>query len=480
MASVGWFRDLLMLAFSLLLLVIAGLLATHSSFAVAPLDGSRSLFPLSLIVIATICLMFTQRHWTTLSVRRAMLSLAVSLAVTVVIARGCIEGLTRRDGVFLRTSKADAGRTIVTALRLTRWETGLAVALYAAVGLLAGLRHRPWLLMFLIFAQGTVYLCAPLVAVWNLRAKAVPAHRRGLAGQAEHRRRRRRTPMPRSAAAALTALCVGGLASLFVAPVSLLEATSVARGALSPRSLLATAGADVYLTLGSPGGAYYGVTSVNLSDLAASSPGGYQRLELSFDTSSLVLLADVLSAAARGGSISNVSLAYRTSSHGGRPVTERVDTFATAEVTSMSEQLAGKPTGSVSLLLPAAGDLTSAPGTLQNAGPFVSLSAAPIARAYVTLGAGSPSYPVVAVSLSQQGAGAAFDLSFTTSALPLLDRIFTAEGAATTIHGLTLAVSDRVGGGQLLHTFSKLTVSGFAENVSGSLAGTATLASRPH
>ena len=479
MASIGWFRDLLMLAFSLLLLAITGLLVTHSKFAIAPLDGSKSLFPLSLILIATTCMMFTQRHWTTLSLRRAVLSLVVSLAVTFVIARGCIEGLIRRDGVFLRTSKADGGRTIVTALRLTRWEMGMAVALYVSVGLLAGLRHRPWLLMFLIFTQGTVYLCAPLVAVWNLRAKAVSAHERGLAARAEDTRRRRRAALPRPAAAALTALCVGALASLFVAPISLLEATSVARGALSPRSLLATAGADVYLKLGSPGGAYYSVTSVNLSDQAASSPGGYQRLGLSFDTSSLVLLGDVLGAAARGGSISNVSLAFRTRGHAGRPVTERLDSFATAEVTSISEQLAGKPTGSVSLLLPAAGDLTSTPGTLQQAGPFLQLSAAATARAYVTLGEGSPSYPVAAVSLSQEGAGAPFDLSFTTSALPLLDRIFTAQGAAAPIHGLTLAVGDGGAGGPFLHTFSRLTVSGFAENVSGSLAGTATLAGRP-
>ena len=479
MASVGWFRDLLMLAFSLLLLAVAGLLVTHSRFAVAPLDGSRSLFPLSLIVIATTCMMFTQRHWTTLSLRRAVLSLVVSLAVTFVIARGCIEGLARRDGVFLRTSKADGGRTIVTALKLTRWETGMAVALYVSVGLLAGLRHRPWLLMLLIFAQATVYLCAPLVAVWNLRAKAVPAHRRGLA---EHTRRRRRAPLPRPVAAALTALCVGVLASPFVSPASLLHATSVARGALSPRSLLASAGAHVYLKVGSSatgGGAYYPITSVNLSDLAAASPGGSQTLGLSFDTSSLVLLGDVLRASAHGGNVSNVSLAFRTPGLGGRPATERVDAFATAEVAAMTEQLSGQPKGSVSLLLAAAGDLTSTLGTQQQVGPFAPLSAAPATRAYVTLGHGSPAYEVTAVSLSQAASGAPFNLGFTTSALPLLDRIFNAEGTAATIRGLTLTVRDRAGRGQLLHTFSKLSVSAFAENVSGPLAGTATLAGRP-
>src|SRR5919201_3432135 len=159
MASLGWFRDLLMLAFSLLLLLITGLLVTHSRFFVAPMDGSKSVLPLSLLVIATICMMFTQRYWTTLSYRRALMSLVISLAVTFVIARGCIEGVARRDGVFLRTSKTSGSRTIFTALKLARWETALAIALYAAVGVLATLPHRPWLLMFLIFGQATVYLC---------------------------------------------------------------------------------------------------------------------------------------------------------------------------------------------------------------------------------------------------------------------------------------------------------------------------------
>ena len=92
MASLGWFRDLLMLAFSVLLLATSALTVTDSSFAVAPLDGSRSLLPLSLIVIVTICMMSTLRQFTTLSYRRAVASLIISLGVTFVIARGCIEG----------------------------------------------------------------------------------------------------------------------------------------------------------------------------------------------------------------------------------------------------------------------------------------------------------------------------------------------------------------------------------------------------
>ena len=68
MASLGWFRDLLMFAFSALLLVITGLLVTQSHFTVSPMDGSRSIFPLALIVIATLANMFALRLWTTMFV----------------------------------------------------------------------------------------------------------------------------------------------------------------------------------------------------------------------------------------------------------------------------------------------------------------------------------------------------------------------------------------------------------------------------
>ena len=350
MASLSWFRDLLMLAFSLLLLVITGLLATHSGFAVAPLDGSRSLLPLSLIVIATICMMCTLRHWTTMSFRRAVLSLVISLSVTLVIARGCIEGVARRDGVFLRTSKSGGRRTIFTALRLTRWETVLAVALYASVGLLAGLRHQPWLLIFLIFVQATVYLCGPdrggveppgpgPSPATNAPARGAPCARSAAGGA--------RALVPRPAAAALTALCVGGVTSAFVAPACAAarddhgagrRVPAVAAGrrghrGLPQAGLVGRRGRPRVLPhhLGAP---------VRSRGVLAGRAG---EAGLSFDTSSLVLLGEVLRAAADGGRISQVSLAFRTPGPDGRPATELVDTFATAAVTSLTEQLSGTP-----------------------------------------------------------------------------------------------------------------------------------------
>ena len=365
MASLGWFRDLLMLAFSLLLLVITGLLVTESRFVVSPMDGARSLLPLSLIIVATITMLWTLRLWTTMSYRRALLSLLISLSVTWVIALGCIEGLARRDGVFLRTSKSGGRRRIRAALRLTRVETTLALALYIAAGFLAASRHVPWLLVFIIVLQGTVYLCGPIASVWNLWAQGIPVseYRRRFEKRRLRADRSRRSwarlPRPAAAGATLAAICAGGVTSAFLAPVPLLQA-SAARRAVSPQSLLAgSASTQVYLKLGSSasaaGGAYYPVTSVHLSTTSA-------RVRIRFEATSLVLLGEVLRAAADGRRISNVSLAFRAPGLGGRLTTESVDTFGTAAVTSLREHLSGVPTGAVSLVLPAVSHVVSEPG----------------------------------------------------------------------------------------------------------------------
>ena len=264
-----------------------------------------------------------------------------------------------------------------------------------------------------------------------------------------------------------------------MAPAALLHATTVPRGAVSPQSLLASGRTQVYLRVGSSstqaGRTYYPIGSIHLSASAAHSPRGSAQVELSFQTSALVLLGEILGAAADSRPISTVSLAFRTPGAGGQSDTDLVDTFATAAVTSLSEQLSETPAGSVSLLLPASSSVTSTPATLQQAGPFAAVAEAPTAKASVTLGTtagGAPAYAVTAVSLSQAASGAPINLSFASAALPLLDGIFHSEGTAG-IPVLTLSVQAGAGGGLLWHTFSRLSVSSFAENLSGSVSGTA-------
>jgi hypothetical protein len=100
--------------------------------------------------------------------------------------------------------------------------------LYASAGLLSTLSHPPLLLIFIISLQGSVYLCAPIAALWNLRAQRVPAltYRRRFEERRLHHARRRRplSRVLRPLTATLLALGVGGVTSAFVAPAALLRA----------------------------------------------------------------------------------------------------------------------------------------------------------------------------------------------------------------------------------------------------------------
>jgi hypothetical protein len=215
---------------------------------------------------------------------------------------------------------------------------------------------------------------------------------------------------------------------------------------------------------------------VHLSRQAASTASPAQ-VRLSFRTSSLVLLGKVLRAAASGGRITGVSLAFRAPGRSGRPATELVDTFASAVVSSFQEDLSGTPAGRVSLVLPAVSHPVRTPGALERAGPFAP-SAPSAAQAYVTLDpAAAPSHPVTAVRLTEAAPGAPLGLGFATSSLPVIEGIMRYQGAAAAIPALTLSV--RAGGrDQLTCTFSGLGISSFAENLSGSLSGTAMLVVR--
>jgi cellulose synthase/poly-beta-1,6-N-acetylglucosamine synthase-like glycosyltransferase len=235
MASLGWTRDLMMFGFALLLLTITGLRLSGSRFALMPLAGDKSLLPMSLIVIATICMTWTLRHWTTVSRRRAVLSLLISLSASWITALACIEGMSRREGVFLRTSKTGSShRPLRTALRLSRWETVLAVSLYASAGLLAASAHPPLLLVGIISLQGTVYLCSPIASLWNLRARRVSSleYRRRFDEQRFRQATRGRPSFRagRLAGALGLAFVVGAAAAVLAAPGELLPGSAVNHG----------------------------------------------------------------------------------------------------------------------------------------------------------------------------------------------------------------------------------------------------------
>jgi cellulose synthase/poly-beta-1,6-N-acetylglucosamine synthase-like glycosyltransferase len=235
MACLSWLRDLLMVGFALLLLVVTALTVTSSHFVLMPLGGNSPLLPMTLIVVATLCMTWTQRHWTTISWRRAGMALVISLSAAWITALACVQGLTRREGVFLRTSKKGADkRPIRTALRLSRVETLLALSLYTCAGLLIARGHTPYILTGIILVQGSVFLCSPVSAFWNTRAQRVPGHEyRARYASRQLRRSRRFAPnfLTVGFIGALVLALLGGLSiAVFSAPSKLAPVHAVTVG----------------------------------------------------------------------------------------------------------------------------------------------------------------------------------------------------------------------------------------------------------
>jgi cellulose synthase/poly-beta-1,6-N-acetylglucosamine synthase-like glycosyltransferase len=215
MACLSWMRDLFMLGFALLLLAITGLLLSGSTFAVTPFAGDRSLLPMSLIVIATVTMTYSLQFWTSLSLRRAVLGIVVSLSASWITALACVSGLCRREGVFRRTSKTGAGQhRLLNALWLSRWEALLALVLCSAAGLLASRPHPPVVLVVVVAVQSIVYFCSPVVALWNVFAERVPAR---VYRERFEEHRRRRAYRSRHAARSSVSIAAGLLSAVVVA-----------------------------------------------------------------------------------------------------------------------------------------------------------------------------------------------------------------------------------------------------------------------
>jgi hypothetical protein len=161
--------------------------------------------------------------------------LVVSLSASWITALACIEGLARREGVFLRTSKTGAGsHRLRTALRLSRWEILLTAGLYSSAALLARSAHPPLLLIAIIALQGSVYACSPVCSLWNLAAQRVPRHeyrrrfeQRRLRQAGRHRLSLR---VPALAAALGLAVAVGAAAAFLAAPDALQPGNPVHHG----------------------------------------------------------------------------------------------------------------------------------------------------------------------------------------------------------------------------------------------------------
>ncbi|HLK44365.1 MAG TPA: glycosyltransferase, partial [Acidimicrobiales bacterium] len=208
--GVQWMNDLVLLCFTLVLLVVAGLLLSGEHVAIRPLVGPTILLPAVLLLTGLLRAVWALRERTGISTRRAVLAFANWLSLSWTVAIACVQGLVRNEGVFLRTPKREDSSKLLTALWAARTETVLALGLWGCAAALAATTGATPLLVGLTAWQGSVYAASPYMSWLEQRGTLPP----------ELERRRRTEVRRERLAAGATAVAHGmGLAGALAAAV---------------------------------------------------------------------------------------------------------------------------------------------------------------------------------------------------------------------------------------------------------------------
>src|SRR6185295_1489906 len=95
------------------------------------------LLPSALIVSGVVRALWALRIKTGISMKRAVLAFINWLSLSWTVAIACVQGLTRKEGVFLRTPKAEQRNRLLAALWSARTETLWALLLWGLVAIVA-------------------------------------------------------------------------------------------------------------------------------------------------------------------------------------------------------------------------------------------------------------------------------------------------------------------------------------------------------
>lgn len=159
-----WMNDLAYLCFTLVLLVVAGLLLAGSTVAIRPLVGPTVLLPAMLLGTGLLRAVWALRQRVGITYKRACLAFVSWLSLSWTVALACVQGLLRREGVFLRTPKSESHGSVLDAALAARTETTLWLVLWGAAVALGVTRNPTALLVGLLVWQGAVYASSPYMS----------------------------------------------------------------------------------------------------------------------------------------------------------------------------------------------------------------------------------------------------------------------------------------------------------------------------
>ncbi len=212
LGGVQWLNDLIYLGFTAILLASAVILVRTGHIALRPLLGAAVLLPAALIGSGLIRALWALRVQTGIGVKRALLAFLNWLSVSWTVAMACVQGLVRKQGVFLRTPKSGERRDPLSALWTARTETLLAGTMWGLAGVAAASGRATPFLLGLLAWQGAVYASAPVMSLMSARTKlAEPLERRR---RTEWMRERVNRVVPYLIGAAVTVVAVLAVGAL--------------------------------------------------------------------------------------------------------------------------------------------------------------------------------------------------------------------------------------------------------------------------
>jgi cellulose synthase/poly-beta-1,6-N-acetylglucosamine synthase-like glycosyltransferase len=175
-----WFNELLNLAFVVFLIAGAVLALLPTNYGVRPLTGPLVILPAVFLVVGLWRFLWALRNTLHLNWRQSVQAMSHFFSLGWTVALACIQGLTQREGVFMRTPKSQSRSGLVRALRSTQWETtiGLACGVTAAVLFFRTPQLMALLLAVLLTWYAAFYLAAPaysLLSIWGQEVRPIPS-----------------------------------------------------------------------------------------------------------------------------------------------------------------------------------------------------------------------------------------------------------------------------------------------------------------
>ncbi len=180
LGGLQWLNDPMTFAFTILLLIGAGVSLFANSLFLQPLAPAVMIVPFLFIFVGVGRFLWALRVRLRCGLRRAWSAFTVLMGLTWVVTLACVLGLVKQRGVFLRTPKKRTGADPWHALRIVLHESALSVACLAAGAALLAAGDTPTLhagvMSGLLLWQSVIYLSAPVCSAWGHRSEKRAMH----------------------------------------------------------------------------------------------------------------------------------------------------------------------------------------------------------------------------------------------------------------------------------------------------------------